>query len=100
MSDVQTYNLEARTTRGKQWLEFAAKVAEHIDNYTVPQYGDSPDDLIQTIPWQTCVGSMQRYCARAGRNARPGQDKRDMMKLAHYAQIVHDKFNDEDINDE
>jgi len=100
MSNVHKFTLEAHTERGKLWLEFAAKVVEHIDNYTVPQYGDCPGDLVQTIPWQTCVGSMQRYCARAGRNARPGQDELDMMKLAHYAQIVHDKFNEEDNDDE
>lgn len=28
--------------RTKDWNEFATKVADHIENYTVPQYGDAP----------------------------------------------------------
>lgn len=33
--------------RTKDWNEFAAKVADHIENYTVPQYGDAPNDNVE-----------------------------------------------------
>ena len=32
--------------RTKDWNEFAAKMADHIENYTVPQYGDAPNDNV------------------------------------------------------
>ena len=34
--------------RTKDWNEFAAKVADHIENYTVPQYGDAPNDNVES----------------------------------------------------
>ena len=30
--------------RGQAWAIFSDMVAEHIENYTVPQYGDDGDD--------------------------------------------------------
>ena len=32
------------SNRGIQWREFYNLVMSHIEEYTVPQYGDMPDD--------------------------------------------------------
>lgn len=78
--------------RGRDWRDFAIEVGYHIDNYTVPQYGDKGED--QVTEWSTAdlIKQIQKYCGRFGRNSRPGQDKLDMMKVAHYAQMIFDKI--------
>lgn len=54
----------ALSERGKDWLAFSAKVLAHIEEYTVPQYGDKGEDLATTCnsehpslcskTWQQC----------------------------------------------
>lgn len=79
-------------TRTKQWTEFAAKVADHITNYTVPQYGDAPNDNVESWSAADCIAQVQKYAARFGTNQRAGQEELDLMKIAHYAQLAHDKL--------
>ena len=33
------------TKRGMEWAEFQLDVLSHIEDYTVPQYGDKGDDI-------------------------------------------------------
>ena len=87
--------LSSKTNRGQEWIEFAKAVLEHIDSYTVPQYGDSPNDAVSKFSNEQIISSIERYCARFGKNAREGQDKLDLMKIAHYAAILSNKGNDE-----
>ncbi len=82
------------STRGKDFLDFSLNVWDHIENYTVPQYGDFPDDYIAERPIEECVFAIQRYLARIGRQSRKGEGKLDMVKVAHYAQLIHDKLED------
>lgn len=56
--------------RTKDWNEFAAKVADHIENYTVPQYGDAPNDNVESWSAQGCIDQVQKYAARFGTNQR------------------------------
>lgn len=79
--------------RTKDWNEFAAKVADHIENYTVPQYGDAPNDNVEAWSAQDCIAQVQKYAARFGTNQRVGQEQLDLMKIAHYAQLAMDKQN-------
>jgi len=78
--------------RGEQWQEFSAKVLDHIENYTVPQYGDAPDDQAEGWTFDQCMESIQRYKNRAGSNARPGEEGRDLLKIAHYACLASGKL--------
>ena len=78
--------------RTKDWNEFAAKVADHIENYTVPQYGDAPNDNVESWSAADCIAQVQKYAARFGNNQRTGQEELDLMKIAHYAQLAHDKL--------
>lgn len=81
--------------RTKDWDEFAAKVADHIENYTVPQYGDAPNDNVESWSAQDCIAQVQKYAARFGANQRAGQEELDLMKIAHYAQLAAGKMKQE-----
>lgn len=87
-------------TRTKQWNTFAAKVADHITNYTVPQYGDAPNDNVESWSAADCIAQVQKYAARFGTNQRAGQEELDLMKIAHYAQLAHDKLKQKPFDDE
>ena len=89
---------KAYTNRGKHWKRFAAAVLDHIESYTVPQYGDSPDDLIETWAPDQCIKALEKYIQRFGKNQRLNQEVLDMLKIAHLAQITYRKLMQTDIN--
>lgn len=78
--------------RGKQWLDFAQAVSEHIEKYTVPQYGDEGEDIITEQTAEYCIDHAKRYLARFGRSSRPNNELLDLKKAAHYLQMAHDKI--------
>lgn len=82
----------AKTLKGAEWVKFAEDVLTHVENYAVPQYGDTGFDGIDEYTKEDCVQAIKRYCARFGRNSRSGQDKLDMMKIAHYASFAYNKI--------
>ena len=86
--------------RTKDWNEFAAKVADHIESYTVPQYGDAPNDNVESWSAQDCIAQVQKYAARFGNNQRTGQEELDLMKIAHYAQLAAGKLKQKPFADE
>ena len=79
--------------RGMDWVVFAAEVLAHIEEYTVPQYGDAGADAVSDYSNADIVCQIKKYAARHGRNARVGQDRLDAMKIAHYAQMLANKLN-------
>ena len=85
------------SNRGKDWMEFAAKVLDHIEDYTVPQYGDSPDDYVESWTAAECVLALGKYQQRFGKNTRLGQATLDLLKMAHFAQLAYDKIEDADV---
>jgi len=78
--------------RGDDWREFAEKVADHVENYTVPQYGGKGEDQVTEWTLEDCALTIKRYVARIGKNARQGEQERDFLKIAHYAQLAALKF--------
>ena len=82
--------------RGNDWTLFQTKVYEHIETYTVPQYGDKGDDEADSFTAEDCVKQIKRYTARHGRNSRDGQDKLDLLKIAHYAQLAYTKLEEQE----
>jgi len=80
------------SNRGKQWIIFSKRVLEHIETYTVPQYGDEPHDQIELWSPQECVRSIGKRCARHGRNSREGQELLDLVKIAHESCLAFDKI--------
>lgn len=84
--------LKPMSNRAIDFAEFAKDVVDHIETYTVPQYGDSPNDLAEEWSVQECVDCIKRYAARVGKNAREGQQEQDFLKITHYAQLARDKY--------
>ena len=82
---------EGISERGKDWMLFAAQVLMHIENYTVPQYGDKGSDRASDYDLTTIAEHIGRYRDRIGSNSRGNVEaKRDMIKIAHYASFGHD----------
>jgi len=77
------------------WADFSDMVSNHVESYTVPQYGDYPNDQMATASLDDIKHDMTRYINRMGSNARGADEaKRDMLKLAHYANITFMKLAD------
>lgn len=72
--------------REAEWLLFAELVRNHIVDYTIPQYGDWPNDqLEQTWTADDCKKAVEKYLGRMGRNARGAVEaERDFLKMAHF----------------
>jgi len=85
---------KTETKRGQEWIDFAQEVLKHIDEYSIKQYGDAPNDAVASFTTSQIVSSIERYCARFGKNAREGQDQLDLKKIAHYAAILSNKIKD------
>lgn len=71
---------------------YSAAMIQHIEFYTVGQYRDFPDDPAAGYSVADCVWQIQRYHRRHGKNARPGQDQVDLLKIGHYAAIAASKI--------
>jgi hypothetical protein len=75
------------------FVAFNTIVIHHIKNYTIPQYGDRPDDEIESWTPEQCVKAIQKYTRRFGAERRGRlEELRDMVKIAHTAQIAFDKM--------
>lgn len=80
------------TYRGREWAIFAHHVLRHVDHYTVHQYGDGPDDNVETWTEADIKRALERYIRRMGQNARGDVEaERDLLKIAHYAGIAWSK---------
>ncbi len=79
------------SAKAADWAVFAGEVMNHIDNYVVPQYGDKGADLATDYTAQQCVDNIKRYAHRFGQNSRPEETLRDLLKIAHYAQMAYTK---------
>ena len=81
------------SNRRSEWNAFAYKVGQHIDEYTVVQYGDFPDDQLSSYSIADCITQIKKYCNRIGTNVRGKEEtKRDMLKVAHYACVAYSKL--------
>lgn len=77
------------SNRAEEWKKFSDAVLEHIETYTVPQYGDAPHDQASTFSKEFIACNIQRYINRVDTNQRgPAERKRDAYKIAHYACIL------------
>ena len=71
------------------WIEFADAVEAHIRDYTIPQYGDYPDDQMSTFTDEDIKTAIARYENRRGKGARGIEEEiRDCLKIAHYYQCL------------
>jgi hypothetical protein len=80
--------------RALDFCRFTEAVVSHIEEYTVPQYGDKGKDLATDYTSEYCIEQIKKYCARYGKNSRPNQELRDLYKMAHFVQLLHLKTTD------
>lgn len=82
------------TNRGSQWKYFSGKVFQHIEEYTVPQYGDAPDDMASSFSVRDLNLQLQKYILRQINGAKRGdaENMRDYLKIAHYACMAYAKL--------
>lgn len=78
--------------RAKDFCYFAAGVVDHIDNYTVPQYGDAPEDNVEGWSSEECFKQIERYLRRRNTSRRPDEKQMDVLKMAHYLQLAYEKM--------
>jgi N-glycosylase/DNA lyase len=84
------------SNRRSEWNAFAYKVGTHIDEYTVRQYGDFPEDQLSSYTFEDCITQIKKYVNRSSFNARgPEETLRDMLKIAHYACVAYNKKSEE-----
>ena len=94
ITHFKTYSLETNTKRGAQFLAFAKEVKDHVDNYSVDQYGDMPDDMVETWTSTHVIQQMEKYLTRMKRDNGRGDDDNILSckKIAHYACILESKL--------
>jgi hypothetical protein len=79
------------TTLPPYWQPYAAAVAEHIREYTIGQYSDWPMDKCTAYTVEDCLKQIDKYHLRQGKNVRPGEDARDLLKIGHYCAMTYTK---------
>jgi ornithine cyclodeaminase/alanine dehydrogenase-like protein (mu-crystallin family) len=95
---MSQFEIYPTTDKGKKFAAFACEVVEHIETYACKQYGDTQEnDLISRMTPEKIQGKLEAYVARIGSNARgKAEAKRDCLKIAHYAQLLLDKYEQEE----
>ena len=83
------------SNRLDDWLEFGTYVSKHIEEYTVPQYGDKGNDRATELTIQDLLKDCEKYIKRFGKVTRERQEQ-DFYKMAHYICIAWDKWMDAD----
>lgn len=78
---------------GKNNTEVCKAVIKHIDEYTVPQYGDYPNDNVEKWSKQYCIDMVAKYKAREGTSQR-SEGNLDYWKMMHYSQLADCKPDD------
>ena len=90
--EENTLALEVKrpSNRCAQFLNVMADAVEHIEEYTIPQYGDYPDDQMTTWEDRDFIVQLRRYINRAESNARGEVEaQRDLLKIIHYAATLY-----------
>lgn len=88
--------LKKLSLRAKDWRHFSRLVLNHIEIYTIPQYGDKGADIASDYTVDDCFMQMKRYILRHGKNSREGQDRLDLLKIAHYAEMAYTLIEERD----
>lgn len=80
------------SNRGKEWNSFSNLVAAHVEEYTVPQYGDAPNDPVTNFSEHDIAMCLKRYVNRMETGQRGPEDlQRDLLKIAHYCGVLYHK---------
>ena len=81
---------KARSYRELLWDIFSEQVVHHVGTYTVPQYGDFPDDQLSDFTEADIKTQIHRYVNRMDTNARGDiEAMRDLFKICHYCSELY-----------
>lgn len=78
--------------KGLNFIKFAAQVLNHIENYTIAQYGDTGNSQVDNWSIEMCLEQAKKYINRYGKNQREEQEMLDFMKAVHYLQFAATKY--------
>jgi hypothetical protein len=81
--------------REMEWEIFSNIVEKHIAEYTIPQYGDAPEDQVYKWEVSDIVTQLAKYTLRQDRGGgvRGKEEQcRDFLKIAHYACMAYMKL--------
>lgn len=84
--------LSVNSLRAEDYAAFSKKVVSHIDNYTVPQYGDRSNDNVEDWTSEDCFKQVEKYLKRRNSSQREGEKELDILKAAHYLQLGFSKL--------
>jgi len=85
--------IKDKFSRVEEWKNFSDVVISHIENYTLPQYGDTDTDQIDEFSTEECWKNVQRYFNRRNTNVRGvAEQVRDVLKVAHYMSFIFHKM--------
>lgn len=77
--------------KGCAWARFADMVVNHIENYSVPQYGPTLSENTDVTSTEDCLKYIAKYLRRHGSDRRGRiEELRDLVKIAHFAQFAFD----------
>jgi len=85
------------------FVKFSKEVVQHIEDYVVPQYDDLPDAHVDGMSMEEMKGKLSSYVQRIGKvQIHRGIEgaKQDCLKIAHFAQYVHTKLEEQEKNGE
>lgn len=76
------------------WKSFSHLVSGHIQNYAVKQYGPDIKENTDVEDTKDCLKYIAKYRNRHGAERRGRiEELRDLIKIAHFAQIGFDMMN-------
>lgn len=77
-----------------QWEKFSDQILKHIEQYTLPQYGnDTGNEQVDSFTIEDCFQNILRYVNRRHARIRGNKEAlRDLLKIAHYASFAYDKL--------
>ncbi len=83
--------------RAKLWNLFSSAVTMHIERYTLPQYGDFPNDALTSYDSDIIINMLNKYITRLkNENMRGEREKlRDCLKIAHFSSELWYKLHNE-----
>lgn len=84
--DGEKWKEKTMKTKQEEWSQFSMEVENHIVNYVLPQYGDYPDEAIDSWTVEHIKSELEKYVKRIGADVRGAEESvRDTFKMAHYA---------------
>jgi len=79
------------SNKALNWQKFNEVVINHIENYAVPQYGPDIKENVDVEDTNDCLKYIAKYKNRHGSERRGRiEELRDLIKIAHFAQIGFD----------